>query len=37
VNTVFLHAIGEADHYYSQLALRHFYPKTKLPPDPFGE
>lgn len=37
VNTVFLHAIGEADHYYSQLALRHFYPKTKLPPDPFGK
>ena len=37
VNTVFLHAIGEAGHYYSQLALRHFYPKTKLPPDPFGE
>lgn len=37
VNTVFLHAIGEAEHYYSQLALRHFYPKTKLPPDPFTE
>ena len=37
VNTVFLIAIGEAEHYYSQLALRHFYPKTKLPPDPFGE
>ena len=37
VNTVFLHAIGEAGHYYSQLALHHFYPKTKLPPDPFGE
>lgn len=37
VNTVFLHAIGDAGHYYSQMALRHFYPKTKLPPDPFGE
>ena len=37
VNTVFLIAIGEAEHYYSQLALRHFYPKTKLPPDPFGK
>ena len=37
VNTVFLHAIGEAEHYYSQLTLRHFYPKTKLPPDPFGK
>lgn len=37
VNTEFLHAIGEAEHYYSQLALRHFYPKTKLPPNPFGE
>jgi serine/threonine protein kinase len=37
VNTVFLHAIGEAEHYYSQLAFRHFYPKTKLPPDPFTE
>jgi hypothetical protein len=37
VNTVFLHAIGEAEHYYSQLALHHFYPKTKLPPDPFTE
>ena len=37
VNTVLLHAIGDAGHYYSQMALRHFYPKTKLPPDPFGE
>ena len=37
INTEILHAIGEAEHYYSQLSLRHFYPKTKLPSDPFGE
>ena len=37
VNTTFLYAIGDAEHYYSQLALHHFYPKTKLPPNPFGE
>ena len=37
VNTEFLHAIGDAEHYYSQLTLHHFYPKTKLPPNPFGE
>lgn len=37
VNTTFLYAIGEAEHYYSQTVLHHFYPKTKLPPNPFGE
>lgn len=37
VNTTFLYAIGDAEHYYSQLALHHFYPKTKLLPNPFGE
>ena len=37
VNTTFLHAIGDAGHFYSQTVLHHFYPKTKLPPNPFGE
>ena len=37
VNTTFLYAIGDAEHYYSQTVLHHFYPKTKLPPNPFGE